>query len=280
MGGGGTMAATTAPSSSFLKSIGSGIASAFRAVDADVPRHLAELPVLGLTMLAARRLPAVALPDDGLRPIVFVHGLGGHRGNFLPARMYLKLQGRTRTYSVGFPADADLESMAVELRQFITEVCTANGLPDNAQIDLVAHSMGGIVARLALEDELVRSRVATLVTLGTPHAGTYAARYAQTTFLLALRPDSPLMKRLAKQLPWNSGPRLVTFWSASDLLLLPASTASVEGAQNIELPGTTHYGYLLRPSCFQALAKALEDPLLYPQSSAGPISSTSLVVES
>src|SRR6185437_13965056 len=90
------------------RSAGQSLVAAYRSIDADVPRHLAELPLLGLVSLAARRLPAAALPDDGHRPVIFVHGLGGYRGNFTPARLFLRLQGRTRTYAVGFPGDADL----------------------------------------------------------------------------------------------------------------------------------------------------------------------------
>jgi pimeloyl-ACP methyl ester carboxylesterase len=236
---------------------GAGIASAYRAIDPDVQRHLAELPLLGLTMLAARRPAAEPLPDDGHRPIVFVHGLGGHRGNFLPTRLFLRLNGRSRTYSLGFPPGSDLEALAAELRRFIEEVCTVNGLAADAQIDLVAHSMGGLLARLALEDAATRARVATLVTMGTPHGGTHAARYAATPTLRSLRPESALMLRLDQQIPWQGPPRLVAFWSASDLLLLPARAACVEGAENIEIEGLTHYGYLLNPVSFRRLLLVL-----------------------
>ncbi len=236
---------------------GRAIRSAYRAVDPDVQRHLAEMPLLGLTMLASRRPAATALPDDGHRPIVFVHGLGGHRGNFLPARVFLRLLGRSRTYAVGFPPKADVEALAIELRRFIEEVCTVNGLAPDAQIDLVGHSMGGLLARLAIEDDRIRARVATLVTMGTPNTGTYAARYVYTPMLRSLRPDSELVRRLSSQLPWKAPPRLIAFWSASDLLLLPATAGCIEGAENIEIAGLTHYGYLLRPECFRQLAQAL-----------------------
>lgn len=249
----------TSPSSvsRFLRASGRGIALAYRSMDADIPRHLAELPLVGLTVLGPRRPPLVALPDDGHRPVVFVHGLGGHRGNFLLPRLFLRLHGRTRTYAVGFPPRTGIEGQAVELSRVIAEVAAVNGLPQTAQVDVVAHSMGGLIARLCLEDPATRARVATVVTMGTPHAGTHAARYGQSATIRALRPDSDLMRRLEKQLPWTGTPRLVSFWSESDLFLLPASSGLVDGAENVEVEGLTHYGYLLRPACFRRLAEAL-----------------------
>ncbi len=241
------------------KGAAQGASAAWHAVDPDLRRPLGELPLLGLTMLQSRRPPPVRLPDDGHRPLVFVHGLGGHRGNFLPMRLFFRLQGRTRTYSVGFEPHAGLDQLAAQLGAYLDEVARVNGLGESGQVDLVAHSMGGIVARLALEDLSVRSRVRTLLTLGTPHAGTHAARYAATAFTLALRPGSEVLERLAQQAPWTAPPRLVCFWSRSDVLLLPPETACVQGAECVELAGLTHYGYLLQPACFRRAFEALRE---------------------
>ncbi len=95
--------------------------------------------------------------------------------------------------------------------------------------------MGGVVARLALEEPGVSARVATLVTLGTPHAGTHLARLGNTGRVRHLRPDSDVVKRLEAQLPWRSPVRLVAFHSAADIVLLPHGSARVDGAENVEL---------------------------------------------
>lgn len=234
------------------------VAAAYHAVDPDFRRHLAQMPVLGLTLLARRRPPIVALPDDGARPILCIHGLGGHRGNFTPLRAWLRFFGRSRVYSIGFRRGLLVEGMAKALRADIATVLDVNGLAPDAQVDLVCHSMGGIVARIALEDPATAARVATVITLGTPHAGTHAARYASTFHTRALRPGSGLMERLAKQTPWSPAmPRLVCLWSAEDVFLLPAETARVDGAHNRRVPGVTHLSYLLNPVSFHAVVGAL-----------------------
>jgi len=242
-------------------SAGQGAAAAWQAVDPDLRRHLLQLPVMGLTMLGPSRPPLDALPADGHRPVLFVHGLGGHRGNFVPMRAYFRYIGRSRTYSVGFPPDLNLDAMALSLRAAIAEVLERNQLPADAQLDLVAHSMGGLVSRLALEDAATAARVAHLVTLGTPHAGTHVARFASTGHTLDLRPDSDVIARLARQVPWSGPPalpRLTALWSRADMLLLPASTGRVDGAENIEMEGFTHYSYLLHARAWRQVVAELE----------------------
>ncbi|HEY3352930.1 MAG TPA: alpha/beta hydrolase [Polyangia bacterium] len=235
-------------------------AAAYRAVDPDLRSHLAQLPALGLTSLAGRAAAPHALPDDGHRPVVCVPGLGGSPGNFLPLRLFLRLLGRRRTYAMAWPAGATLEDTARHLRDFIGEVVTVNDLGPDAQVDVLTHSMGGLVARLALEDEPTSARVATLLTMAAPHAGSHLARYGATDHSLHLRPDSVLLERLARQVPWRgppAQPRLVALWSRADVIVLPATSARVEGAENVELEGFTHYSYLLHPAAWRVVARTL-----------------------
>lgn len=230
--------------------VGRGISRAYLAIDPDLRRHVAQLPLLGLTLLSTRSSAPSPIEAQGRRPIVFVHGLGGHPGNFLPLRSFFALCGRKCTYAVALDSSQTMQESAETLSRFIEEIVRVNALSPDATIDCVAHSMGGLVARLALEDDATRRRIATLVTLGTPHGGTYAARFGATPNLLDLRPGSPLMNRLDRQLPWRGPPdqpRLVTLWSNADVLLLPAETARAAGAHAIEMQGFTHYSYLLSP---------------------------------
>lgn len=235
------------------------VASAYRAVDPDLRRHVAELPLVALTALAPRRDAIEPLPVDGWPPVVFVHGLGGHPGNFAPLQTYFRLCGRRRTYAFA-QNGGELAEEGARLAAFLEAIVAANGLSDDAALDVVAHSMGGLVARLALEDARAVRRIGTLVTLGTPHAGTHVARYAATPRTLDLRPSSAVVARLARQLPWRGPPkqpRLVAMWSDADMMLLPATAARVEGAENVEMPGISHNGYLLHPTAWRRIYEVL-----------------------
>jgi hypothetical protein len=119
--------------------------------------------------------------------------------------------------------------------------------------------MGGLVSRLALLDVEVTNRVQTLVTLGTPHSGTHAARFAGSGRARDLRPDSHVLDRLAGQAPWHGSTRLVCLWSRADPLMQPAETARMPGAEHVELPDMTHLQYLLDRRAWQAVRDVLTD---------------------
>lgn len=233
------------------------VAYGYRAIDPDVQRHLVHGPVVGLGMLLPRERAVTAKADDGYRPLVLVHGMAGDPTNFYALRAYFAAMGRRRVYAIGLSDAVDVEEMATRLRAFVEEVVSVNGLGAEAKVDLVAHSQGGIASRIALESPEFEARIATLVTLGTPHSGTYVARFTATRQGNDLRRNSPVFARLAAQLPWQGPVRLVAFWSASDLLVLPAESAAVEGAENIEMVGYTHLSYLLAPKCWQRVWEVL-----------------------
>lgn len=219
-----------------------------------VGRHVAGLGLVGFSNLLPRRSEVATQPDDGRRPIVFVHGHGGQPGNFYPMRAWLRWQGRRRTWAAPLLGEpSSIEAMAERLAVFVARVSAGCG---GEAVDIVAHSMGGVIARLTLDDPATAARVSTLVTLGAPHAGTVLARFAWDDLARALRPGSQVLARLERQLPWR-GPRLVCFWSRDDLMVQPPESACVPGAENIELPGFTHYGYLLHPECWRRVGTVL-----------------------
>lgn len=236
--------------------VGGTIAAGFYCVDGDMRRELASMPLMAMTAIGPRVVLIEPKPDDGRRPVVFVHGMCGHRGNFRGMSAWFRAHGRKRLYSVSLPRHRRARTQAVYLSEFIERVLEANDLPDG-EVDIVAHSRGGVVARLALDDVMTARRVATLVTVGTPHHGTVAARYGRSRELDELRPESDVVARLEQQLPWT-GPRLVCLWSAADPLVVPAANAQVPGATNVELPGLTHCQLLLWPAGWRAAFAALQ----------------------
>ncbi len=221
-------------------------------IDPDLLRHVAQLPLLAPTLLVPRDASVRLRTDDGKPPVVFVHGLGGSRGDFLYLSSYLGLRGRKRRYAPNIPARASMSQRATVLADYIREVVRLTGAP---QIDLVGHSLGGVTARVAVDEHDLGTLVRTLVTLGTPHAGTYTARFAGSELTRALRPEGPLFKRLR---PAPPSVRCVSLWSRSDLLVVPAESAAMEGAEHVEMTPFTHYSYLLDSRSWRTVARILD----------------------
>ncbi len=228
----------------------------YLSVDPDVRRHLAQVPLLTVTLLSAREDPVAPGVPDGHPPLVFVHGLGGSRGDFVPMSWYLWIAGRKRTYRIRFAPGQSLDDMAKALARFIRRVRKVTG---QSQVDLVAHSLGGVVARVAVTEHRLGTAVRTLVTLGSPHQGTWSARFASTTKTRDLRPDSPGVLALNAK-PWPRHLRVVNVWSRNDLVILPHESALTEGAQAIDASPFTHYSYLLDPAGWELVRKVLEEP--------------------
>ncbi|WP_157069682.1 esterase/lipase family protein [Sandaracinus amylolyticus] len=113
-------------------------------------------------------------PYDASRtPVLFVHGMGGHPREF--ASMIARLDRRTHQAWVAFyPSGWDLESIASYLHRAMSEAHTRTRFE---RLCVVAHSMGGVIARRALamharqREDPTRSFVRGLVTIASPLGG-------------------------------------------------------------------------------------------------------------
>ncbi len=94
-------------------------------------------------------------------------------------------------------------------------------------VDVVAHSMGGLDSRWAIEKEGVADRVDDLVTLGTPHRGTHAAILGVLTEGgRDMFPGSTLIEELNED-GLAPGVNYTAVWSYIDELIVPSRYATI-----------------------------------------------------
>ena len=98
-------------------------------------------------------------------PVVLVHGLFGDPTNFAALRQHLARHGIRRFSSFAFAPRLDYQRLSLGLRAHVERVCRTIGVD---RVDVVAHSLGGLVARYGVQTWDV-PRVRRLVTLGTPY---------------------------------------------------------------------------------------------------------------
>lgn len=98
-------------------------------------------------------------------PVVLIHGLFGNASNFLFLRRVLAVRGVSNVHSFSYLPGLDVAGVAHRLQTTIEGICAATG---SAHVDVVGHSLGGLVARYLTELPAGR-RIRRLVTLGTPH---------------------------------------------------------------------------------------------------------------
>jgi triacylglycerol lipase len=103
-------------------------------------------------------------------PIVLVHGMAGFRNigpidYFYDIPAALRMDGHDVWVSRQDPIN-DSEARGAQVLAFVQTVLAATG---KAKVDLIAHSQGGFDARYVAS--ALGDRVATVVTIATPHAG-------------------------------------------------------------------------------------------------------------
>jgi pimeloyl-ACP methyl ester carboxylesterase len=174
-------------------------------------------------------------------PILLVHGLVDNRSIFTLLRRALRRRGFGRVITLNYsPLTQDIRGAAARLAALVEKTCEETGYE---RVHVIGHSLGGIVARYYVQRMDGDRRVHTLCTLGSPHAGTYAAKLWPGGVVRQLRPGSELMQELAAPAA-GCQTRFVAFWSDLDQLIVPQRAAAIEHpdltARNVALRGVGH----------------------------------------
>ncbi|MEJ8642825.1 alpha/beta fold hydrolase [Streptomyces sp. MS1.HAVA.3] len=199
-------------------------------------------------------------------PVLLLHGFTDNRSVFVLLRRAL---GAERP-----PARGGVQLLALHRRparrgppsrRRVEELCERTG---QERVDLVGHSLGGLVGRYYVQRLGGDTRVRTLVTLGTPHSGTRVAPFMDAHPLVRqIRPDSEVLAELAAPAP-GCTTRCVAFWSEFDTLMTPVGTARIEHpdlhAENVQVTGIGHLALAAHPAVIAAVWRTLDGPGLAP----------------
>ncbi|MEV7991157.1 alpha/beta fold hydrolase [Streptomyces sp. NPDC086077] len=212
----------------------------------------------------ATRLPlqegAAQLPTKSKPPVVLLHGFIDNRSVFLLLRRSLAQHGRQQIVSLNYsPLTCDIRTAAKLLGRHIEEICERT---DSVQVDIVGHSLGGLIARYYVQRLAGDTRVRTLVTLGTPHSGTRVAPLANAhPIVRQMRPGSGVLDELALPTP-GCRTRFVSFWSDLDHLMDPLEAACLEHpdllSQNVRVTGIGHLALPVHPAVASGIRQALD----------------------
>lgn len=192
-------------------------------------------------------LPDDDAPSDGALPaVVFVHGFVCNRGLWLPWMRRLRRE-RVPYVSVNLePVFGDIDDYVPLLSD---EVRRARALTGHPPV-LVCHSMGGLVARAwrAAEPD---TPVHKVITIGSPHRGTWLGRFSRVANGRQMRQDgawlAALFRREAQLRPQETYADFVCWYSNADNIVFPTSTATLPGADNRLVHGTAHVALAFHP---------------------------------
>ena len=156
------------------------------------------------------------------RPVILLHGYLMNRTNWLWLGSTLARRGIGPLFGLSYLSSAGTERAACKLARFVEQVCAREGAES---VDIVAHSMGGLVARRYIEHMDGGRRVRRLVTIATPHRGTAWSRVALGVARRDLCPPAGDAAAHCGRAP--DGVLYTSIWSRCDNLVIPPESAQL-----------------------------------------------------
>jgi hypothetical protein len=195
-------------------------------------------------------------------PVVFVHGIFHNSTAFYRIERGLRKNQFTNHKTVElWTSLSSVENMAAQLKADVMSALNraklGRGFPFKAR--LVAHSLGGMVVRVALLDSHFAKHIDKVVFLGTPHQGSPFYHFPLPRCLKDLSPNSRTMHRLVHEpLPGN-----ILYWNLRGALdiVTPRAATFLPHVPNMVFEGVGHAGLLSDPGVVESVVEILEMPL-------------------
>jgi len=196
-----------------------------------------------------RAVPDQLGPENrGRRGFVFVHGFVCNRGFWNPWLQRLRGGGRAFVAVNLEPVFGSIDAYTAVIDTAVRQVTQASGLPPV----LVCHSMGGLAARAWLRSAADATRVAGIVTIGSPHHGTWLARFSHTVNGTQMRRRGEWLRQLEQDEARRELPPMTCWYSHCDNIVFPTSSAMLPYAENRLVRGPAHVELAFRPEVMDA----------------------------
>jgi pimeloyl-ACP methyl ester carboxylesterase len=189
-------------------------------------------------------------------PVVLLHGFAMNRTNWIWLGRRLAKRGIGPLYGTSYFSPQSVRRSAEQLSRFIDRVCAHQQCE---RVDIVAHSLGGVVARYYIERLGGDKVIGRIVTIGSPHRGTIIAR------LGALFPSA--RETLHNSSFYNDlGPlarrehiAFTSVWSRADAIIEPPESSSIAPAgEDCIFEDLGHLSLLLSPRVLDTVASRLQ----------------------
>lgn len=212
-------------------------------------------PLLPLFFLLGRRMGG-----RGARPIVLVHGYFQNRVDFVYIAHILRVRGLGPIYAFNYWTFGRVEHAAARLGRFVERVCKEAGAD---KVDLVCHSLGGLVAGELLrkggrDAEGAPLHVRKCATIASPHGGVAWPGPIVGKTARVMRRGSRYMRE-SREVPF--GVPMLSVYSTFDNVVYPIDTSSLEArsGRDVALPYLGHLAILFDRRAAIAVADFLSD---------------------
>ncbi len=191
-------------------------------------------------------------------PIVFVHGYLHNRSAWLRYFKWFKKDGLKHLWTMDLKGKfSGIETYAAQLSDGIDKLLRKYNVD---RVDIVAHSMGGLVSRYYVQKLGGSARVRKLVTLGTPHNGTKVAVFVIGKARSQMLPSSDFLTKMEIEQRESLGEtELTVLYSDADFMIVPTPLAqvNVEGIRNECVGLVSHIGFIYNRKVYERVLSIL-----------------------
>ncbi len=197
----------------------------------------------------------------GLRGVVFIHGYICNRGIWNPWLKRLTKLDRAFVAVTLEPVFGDIDAYADTIERAVRRVEYVTGL---APV-IVAHSMGGIVARAWLRTREGHAasdgheHAARVITIATPHRGTWLAGLAMSQNARQMRTGGAWMEALGRAETPEHAAMFTSWWSECDQIVFPPPTGTLAGSESHQVRGVAHVALTAREEIWAELRRRIEN---------------------
>jgi pimeloyl-ACP methyl ester carboxylesterase len=208
-------------------------------------------------MLTPRARTLTTEVPGGPAPLLLLHGLACNAGLWRWILPRLQAAGFAPIHVMNLePLQADIDSLAGQVAEELQRIHRAN---PRARVTILAHSMGGLVARATLRF-LDPAAIQRIVTVATPHHGAALARVMQGMPVAQMQCQSDWLAALNETQEGNLPVPVISIGSPEDNFVAPPSSTRLRGAHCIELRGLGHFGLLVSTRAMNCVLGALREP--------------------
>jgi len=197
-------------------------------------------------------------------PVILLQGFLGTRGVLIPLERHLRESGRdVISIDLGFFNVSDVRKSAqllsYKIERIVDRFADEHGI---TKIDIIGHSMGGLIGLYYVKRLGGHRLVRKLVALGAPFNGTWTSALGVFPFgifskgIWQMLPDSDFLKSL-KLHPHETHDTEVVSIAAKYDALCPPAACHLQGATNIDV-SVGHAGLLMDDKVFKTIGDVLD----------------------
>ncbi|RZS78833.1 esterase/lipase family protein [Pigmentiphaga kullae] len=168
----------------------------------------------------------IRMPARARGAVLLVHGYGCNRGIWRDFDTWLAARGWIVAALDLEPPRADIDGFGAQVAAEAAALALRTGHP---RVTVIAHSMGGLATRAALR-MAPGAPIGHVITLGTPHRGTWHARFGRGECAAQMLPDSPWLCDLQTAETPAVASRCICIASHHDNIVCPVDRALLPGA--------------------------------------------------